>query len=103
VTLGIAQEAHFRVLEGHAYAVHAEAHLGTGERDAALVEAERAEAIYRDTGHRLGRARALRLLCTAVSDRCPDRARMLWRTALTLFADIGGPEADELRQLLPSD
>lgn len=100
--LDIARNGRFRVLEGHAHAVHAETHLDRGDRDAGLVAAERAEAIYRDTGHRLGRARALRLLGVAVRDRCPEQAGMLWRTALTLFTEIGSPEADELRHLLPS-
>ena len=100
--LDIARNGRFRVLEGHAHAVHAETHLDRGDRDAGLVAAERAEAIYRDTGHRLGRARALRLLGVAVRDRCPEQAGMLWRTALTLFTEIGSPDADELRHLLPS-
>jgi DNA-binding SARP family transcriptional activator/tetratricopeptide (TPR) repeat protein len=92
--LAVAQKARFLVLEGHARAALAAAHLGTGDLDGALAEAEAAETIYRDTCYRLGLARALRLLGDIVVDRCPDRAEAARREALALFTEIGTPEAD---------
>lgn len=58
-------------------------------------------AICQETGHRLGEARAFRLIGDAVDvHKGREAARPDWQRALAIFAEIGAPEAGELVNLL---
>jgi DNA-binding SARP family transcriptional activator/Tfp pilus assembly protein PilF len=72
--LEIAEQGRFLILEGYARAAIATGLLATGDGDAALVEASRAEAIHHETGHPLGRARAQRLLGDIVAHNAAAQA-----------------------------
>ncbi|MEV4373736.1 tetratricopeptide repeat protein [Nonomuraea sp. NPDC049637] len=58
----IARERSFRLLEGLAYTVLAEAALAAGDRAEAVRQGHLALAVHRETGHRPGEARVLRAL-----------------------------------------
>jgi hypothetical protein len=59
-------------------------------------------AIQQETGHRLGEANALLVLGRALRTSCDvDSAASCWRPALKIFEEIGAPEADQVRVLLP--
>ncbi|MCO1656102.1 BTAD domain-containing putative transcriptional regulator [Pseudonocardia humida] len=100
-----AGEVGFLVLEGHARVEMAAAEHALGRVAAAADQARRAVDAHRGTGHRLGQARALRVLgCVLASppggghDR--EAAAPHWREALALFTAVGSPEADDVRALL---
>lgn len=76
-------------------------HLRLDQPRTAAREATEAHAVQRDTGHRLGQARALRVLGDAVCRTTgPAAARRHWQVALALYADMGMPEAADVRALL---
>jgi hypothetical protein len=79
------------------------AHLRAGDLDAARDEATRAEQTYRDTGYRLGQARALRLLGAILIDSDPGEATTAGKAALAVFDEIGTPEAAGMRSLELTD
>ena len=61
----------------------------------------RAISIHRVTGHRPGEARALLVLGKALAATGCDRdAYAAWQEALALFAGMGMPEAEEVRELI---
>jgi Flp pilus assembly protein TadD len=54
-------------------------------------------AIHRETGHRPGEARALRVLGNALAAMGRERAaEAAWHEAFALFTGMGMPEAGEL-------
>ena len=96
-----ARRAGYRLLEGQALTSLADSRLILDQPGRAIRHARRALAIHRHTGHRLGQARTLLVLGRALSHtQGADAARPHWRQALALFADIGAPEADQVRTLL---
>jgi hypothetical protein len=76
--------------------------LACGRPDQAVEHAREALAIHRETGHRLGEARTLRILGHAIRrTEGTDTALPHWHAALAILADAGAtPEADALRDLL---
>jgi DNA-binding SARP family transcriptional activator/DNA-binding XRE family transcriptional regulator len=97
----IAHKAGLRVLEGQAHTALAAAHHALGHHEQALNHAKQALDLHRRTGHRLGQARTLQLLGRVLRDTDGvQSAAACWREALGLFADIGSPDADGLRELL---
>ncbi len=100
--LGVTRRAGFRMLEGQAMTALAATYLGQGSYDDAIRDAEQALATHRETGHRLGEARTLLVLGRALSSTGrTSEAEERWREALDLFIDLGTPEADEVRAMLP--
>lgn len=92
-----------RLLEGQAHFVLAPAFLELGRQDEALGHAKQALDLYRQTRHRLGVARTLHVLGTALRDAGdPQAAARCWQEALELLTGTGSPEADALRTLLAS-
>jgi len=87
--------------EGLALTMLAQVHLAQGELDEASRRAEQAVAVHRETGHRLGEARALVLLGRAVGEGagCEAAARS-WQRAYAILTDLGSPEAEAIRGLL---
>jgi hypothetical protein len=76
-------------------------HLTRADLPQALACGDRALALHRFTGHRLGEARTALLLGHALqADAQADAARASWRTAETLFTDVGALEAADARALL---
>ncbi len=101
--LTIASQAGFRVLEGQAHMVLADAHRGLGHHDQAIDHAKQARDLHRQTGHRLGQARTHRVLGCVLGDNDGLQAAVPhWWEALRLFTEMGSPEADEVRALLPT-
>ncbi|MEV4111048.1 BTAD domain-containing putative transcriptional regulator [Nonomuraea sp. NPDC049695] len=99
--LGSAAMADMRILEGHAHTTLATAYDRLGRHHQALMHARQALKLHRQTGHRLGVARALQVLGCVLRDAgAPERAARCWQEALELFTDIGSPGADEVRALL---
>jgi DNA-binding SARP family transcriptional activator len=88
----------YRHAEGLALTALAEVHLARDEVAEAGQRAEQAVAVHRETGHRLGEARALVLLGRCVDN---DGAVAHWRQGYRLFTELGSPEADQVRALLP--
>lgn len=99
--VALARAHSFTELEGHALTALAEGHLANGVPTRAVEEAHRSAAIQQDTGHRLGQARALYVLGSALQTLEGHGAALIhWKSALRLFNDIGSPQADEVRTLL---
>jgi tetratricopeptide (TPR) repeat protein/DNA-binding XRE family transcriptional regulator len=99
----IAGEAGLLILEGQAHTALACAHHALGHHHQARAHAEQALELHRQTGHRLGQARTLYLLGLVLRDTGGAQAAVTcWQQALALFTDIGSPEADSLRGLLPT-
>lgn len=96
-----AHQTGYGVLEGLAHTALADIYLGLDRPGQALGYARLARTILRDAGHRLGHARALLAIGHAEHRTGDlDGAARHWQRALDLFADIGAPEADEVRRLL---
>ncbi|TDD02068.1 helix-turn-helix domain-containing protein [Nonomuraea deserti] len=99
--LGIAAAAGMRILQGYAHITLAAAHHRLGHLDPALSHAQQALDLHRQSGCSLGAARALRVLGCALRDTGDlPAAERRWQEALDRLADIGSPEADEIRALL---
>jgi DNA-binding SARP family transcriptional activator len=99
--LTLARQSGCRVLEGHALTTLADVYLNLDHPERAADYAEQALAIHRETGHRLGQARTLRILGYALYHTGGiGAARSPWREALALFTSVGTPEADNVRTLL---
>jgi DNA-binding SARP family transcriptional activator/tetratricopeptide (TPR) repeat protein len=99
--LTVASQAGYRVLEGHAHIALAGIHLGGAGPDRAVAHARQALDLHRDTGHRLGQARALVVLgrCSAVEVDADGHDH--WTEALEIFTACGAaPEAHATKQLL---
>lgn len=97
----IAQETGSRIMAGRAMSVLAEVRLARGETEQARTAALDALTAHQETGYRLGEALALRHLgdiARAAGDL--GEARRRWQQAHDLHAEIGTPEAAELRDLL---
>jgi hypothetical protein len=91
----------YRLLEGQAYACLADLRLALGEPEEAVRAARQAVAIQRETGHRLGEARALVLLDRGLhAAGRPDRRRTAARRALQIFNAAGAAEAEGVAKLL---
>jgi DNA-binding SARP family transcriptional activator len=99
--LAISHKAQYRLLEGLAHTACAELEFAEGHVEQATEHARLAVAVQRETGHRLGEARA-RLVLGRLLHRAGRTGDAVdhWRDALVLFAAIGTPEADEVRGLL---
>jgi DNA-binding SARP family transcriptional activator/Tfp pilus assembly protein PilF len=95
--LTFARQHSYRMLEGIALTVLAQCRLELDDRDGAARVAAEAVAVQRETGYRLGEARALVPLGWASANPGPH-----WTSALALFADLGTPEAEQVRSLLAS-
>jgi hypothetical protein len=68
--------------------------------DQAAEHARRALGLHRDTGYRLGEARTLMVLGHVRRQADGEEAAIpCWRQALAIFAEIGAPEADQVRAL----
>ena len=95
--LQISHVVGYRLLEGHAHLAAAQAALEEGRRGAARQHAARAIAIQRETGHRLGEARA-----KVVLGRADARARIsAWHEAMVIFRRCGAtPEAAATEELI---
>jgi hypothetical protein len=93
--------ASYRILEGQAMTEVAAVRLAEGQRGQATGDAREALRIHRETGHRLGEARAHLVLGQALSGI--DTAGVSHRErARDLFAQIGAAEADHVAALLES-
>jgi hypothetical protein len=87
----LAAEAGCRLIEGQARTAAADIHADQGAFDRAGSEARRAVAIHRETGYRLGEARALMTLARAVAGTGAEDAAEAYRSAAgALFDGIGG-------------
>ncbi|MGK5671321.1 AfsR/SARP family transcriptional regulator [Micromonospora sp. URMC 106] len=78
-----------------------EAHAELGDHERAILRFRDAVRLHLATGNEHGRARTLLALgrsLGALGDT--DGARSCWREALTVFDELGDPEADEIRALL---
>ena len=99
--LTLARRAGYRVYEGQALTALADLHRSLNQPAAAIGYARRAIEIHRNTGHRLGHARTLLVLGHALRHtEGAEAATGPWKQALALFADIGAPEAHQVRALL---
>lgn len=99
--LTLSDRAGYRVLEGQAYLALANLHRTLDQPGRAIEHGRQALAISRETEDRLGQARSLLALGHALCDiDGTGAAQPYWRQALDLFADIGTPEADRIRELL---
>jgi Flp pilus assembly protein TadD len=97
----MAKQSGYRLLEAPAATAHATVTLAQGRLDEAIDRATAALVVHDDIGYKLGQART-RMLLGEAQDRRGDRhaARDQWRRALTLFTELGLPEAAEVRGLL---
>jgi DNA-binding SARP family transcriptional activator/Tfp pilus assembly protein PilF len=97
--LAIAQRVGLRVVEGRALATLALLELAGGHHTTALEHGRAAVALHRQTGHRLGEARALHIIGTALSrtGRTREAAEHLTRAA-EIISEIN---AADLTQLPP--
>ncbi len=98
--VAISRRLGYRLMEGRALTALAAVDAGEGRYGAAAVIGQQALDIHQDTGHRVGSARTHLLLGHALRPTDPDVAADHWQRALDLFADIGMPEADDVRALL---
>jgi DNA-binding SARP family transcriptional activator/Tfp pilus assembly protein PilF len=99
--LTLARTAGFRLLEGQALTTVAAVDHDLGNHRRAADQARRALTVHRETSHRLGAARTHVLLGRSLGHLDDgDAARGHWRQALTLFTDVGTPEADLVHRLL---
>jgi DNA-binding SARP family transcriptional activator/Tfp pilus assembly protein PilF len=99
--LALTRRAGLRLLEGDGLTVLAAIHLQREQPDRAAQVAMQALGLHRETGHRLAQARTLLVLGVAL--RATGRAEAAlpcWQEAFALFAGIGSPEADQVRDLL---
>jgi tetratricopeptide (TPR) repeat protein len=95
--LSIARTAGYRLFEGDALVELAKLDLDEDRPVETVEHAEGALAIHRETGHRPGEARALRVLGNGLAATGRDRAaEAAWQEAFALFSDMGMPEAGEL-------
>nr|WP_042177986.1 BTAD domain-containing putative transcriptional regulator [Kibdelosporangium sp. MJ126-NF4]CEL12897.1 Pathway specific regulator [Kibdelosporangium sp. MJ126-NF4]CTQ98581.1 Pathway specific regulator [Kibdelosporangium sp. MJ126-NF4] len=95
-----AEGSGFRSFAAHALTALAEIHSDLHEHDQAVEYARRAVDLHGETGHRLGRARALRATGTILQREDSVAAQEHWRSALALFTELGTPEAEQLRTVL---
>jgi hypothetical protein len=100
--LELARGAGYRIVEGHAGSALAEVQLACGRPGQAAEHAREALAVHRETGHRLGEARTLRVLGHAIRRTEGTNAALPhWHAALAILDDAGAtPEVDALRDLL---
>jgi DNA-binding SARP family transcriptional activator len=97
----IARDRSFRILEGLALTALAQISIARAAPSEAVIQANQALQLHRTTGHRLGEARALRVLGDALNEEEEAGAAVpYWREAHSLFAAIGSPEAAELNTLI---
>jgi DNA-binding SARP family transcriptional activator len=101
--VSLARRFGYRLLEGPALAALAAAQLERVQgTDEAIRYAQLAIESDRAVGYRLGEARARLLLGHAYHRRGDAAAAAThWRQALARFTDLGAPEADQVRALLP--
>ncbi|MFJ9905821.1 tetratricopeptide repeat protein [Streptomyces sp. NPDC101152] len=89
--LNLARDHGFRVAEGQALTVL----CGTAEAESTYDEAvtlgQKALAIHRETGHRLGEARTLVALARALQKTDGAAAELMRQQALDIFSDVGVP------------
>ncbi|MGW0522172.1 BTAD domain-containing putative transcriptional regulator [Crossiella sp. NPDC003009] len=97
----LASRGGFVLNAGQALTELAQARLATGQADEAAALVGQALDTFDGTGHRPGEAEA-RLLAGRIHHRRgePDSARREWELALGLFADMGMPDAEDVRALL---
>ncbi|MFC4059970.1 BTAD domain-containing putative transcriptional regulator [Planomonospora corallina] len=77
-----------------------ETHLAAGDVPNAIAALTKALDIFNDTSDHYGRGRALRLLGEIYrSAGDAGSARRCWNEALAVLADLGSPEAEEVRAL----
>ena len=85
------------MLEGQALTALAGIALRCGDGAEAVRQAERALAVHRETGHRLGEARTLVVLAEAD----PGSAQVCLEQALAIFTEAGAnAEAEQTRAQL---
>lgn len=94
--LDMATRAGLRVLEGDAHATLARLHQHRGGHAEAVTHARQALELHRETGHRLGEARALQLLATLLEDVDIAWATIAQDEAAALLADIGAPPTSQM-------
>jgi tetratricopeptide (TPR) repeat protein len=101
---GEADRTGFRVVAALALTTLLDINLSTGNVPRALAYGQRALTLHRVTGHRHGEARTALLLGHVLhAAHRPAAAHAAWRTAATLFTDIGAPEAAVAHALLNTD
>jgi DNA-binding SARP family transcriptional activator/tetratricopeptide (TPR) repeat protein len=98
--IAISRRHGYRLMEGQALAALAAVDIDEGRYVPAIERARQALDIQRDTGHRPGIARAHLLLGHALRPDDPAAAAVHWHEAHDLFAEIGTPDADDVRTLL---
>ncbi|SNS94462.1 DNA-binding transcriptional activator of the SARP family [Asanoa hainanensis] len=98
--LADAWRAGHRVPAGNAHLLLGSIHLRNGDIDGAVDSGQRALTLHRQTGHRLGEARSLRLLGDiARANGLGTIAREQWHAALALLSELGSGEiADVLKR-----
>jgi tetratricopeptide (TPR) repeat protein len=95
--LALVRRARLRILEGHATTTLAAIDLAEGNPERAAAQGERALTIHRETGHRLGTVRTLRVLAVAVDrTRGAGAAQAYWEEADALADDLGGVDVQSL-------
>lgn len=77
----------------------AELCLARRQYDAANDHARQALRIHQDLGLRLSEARSWRVLAAvAAATQGSDAATPHWQRAISIFAEVGSPEAAQLRE-----
>ncbi|HVV23997.1 MAG TPA: BTAD domain-containing putative transcriptional regulator [Pseudonocardiaceae bacterium] len=98
--LAVADRHHYALDAAEASTVLAAIHLARGDTADAADLAEQAVVVCEERGARLAHARALHVLgAVRQAQQRPADAAVAWRAACDLFAEIGAPEADTLRDL----
>ncbi|SDN37840.1 DNA-binding transcriptional activator of the SARP family [Allokutzneria albata] len=97
----VSAEGGFLTTQGSALTAFAVCCLAVGRAGSAVAFGRKALAVHRETGHRPGEARTLRVIGQALFV-AGDRAGALehWERAVEMFAEMGMPEADGVRELL---
>jgi tetratricopeptide (TPR) repeat protein len=93
-------DGEYAVLRGQVLTEIASIHRARGDQQSASAWAEQALEVHRSTGHRVGEARALRVLGDSrFILEGADSAQSTWRQALHLFEECGATaDAEELRR-----
>ncbi|MEU8522651.1 BTAD domain-containing putative transcriptional regulator [Streptomyces sp. NBC_01216] len=99
--LGVFQESRQRLWHGMTLFRLAEVHLADRRHAAAAANAEQALSVLHGIGGEWRRANVLTVLGQGLAALGQtDRARVCWTEALTVFEDLGSPEARSVRVLL---
>jgi len=99
--LDLAHTMDYHISEGFALHNLGESYRAIGDPVTAADCFRRALSVREHAGHRLGQAQSLRALGDLLQElREADAAHASWRQALTIFEELGDPQAGELRARL---